>query len=78
LARDLGVKILVDAEFYSCKLAISTIALSLMARYNSRDYVVGDTIQGYLKVETILFASITFRCERKKSSSSVKNKLGRA
>ncbi|ODM98245.1 putative proline dehydrogenase 2 [Orchesella cincta] len=49
LARDLGVKILVDAEFYSCKLAISTIALMLMARYNTKEYVVGDTIQGYLK-----------------------------
>lgn len=44
------MKILVDAEFYACKDAISTIALVLMAKYNRDTYVVGDTIQGYLKV----------------------------
>lgn len=49
-AKELGVKILVDAEFYACKDAISTIALVLMAKYNRDTYVVGDTIQGYLKV----------------------------
>ncbi|CAL8071530.1 unnamed protein product [Orchesella dallaii] len=50
LARDLGVKILVDAEFFSCQLAISTISLCLMGWHNSKDYVVGDTVQGYLKI----------------------------
>lgn len=48
--RDLKVHVLVDAEFYSCKPAISAIALILMARHNGDYHHVGNTIQAYLKV----------------------------
>ncbi|OXA52970.1 hydroxyproline dehydrogenase [Folsomia candida] len=53
--RDLKVHVLVDAEFYSCKPAISAIALILMARHNGDYHHVGNTIQAYLKdaVQTI-------------------------
>lgn len=51
LAKQLGVNILVDSEFYSCKLAISTLSLGLMAKYNGNGCVIGDTIQAYLKVD---------------------------
>ncbi|CAG7834136.1 unnamed protein product, partial [Allacma fusca] len=49
LARQLSILMVVDAEFFSCQPAIAAIALALMTRYNQHDYLVGNTIQGYLK-----------------------------
>jgi hydroxyproline oxidase len=48
-AKAFPVHVLVDAEFYSCKPAISAIALALMARHNGNGHFVGNTIQTYLK-----------------------------
>jgi len=50
LAKDLGIKILVDAEFVSCKAGISLMAHCLMARHNGSSPVIGNTTQAYLKV----------------------------